>query len=399
MKQLFTLTLMVLLAGCSVMHPSAPQATNGRNGAFAGKSVAGKSVTRGLYEFTIDYAAPFTVSKDQARTGTCWCFATIAMLESDILRNTGQELDLSEMWVVRNTYPQKADIYVRQHGNATLGQGALGHHAINTIRDFGLMPESVYSGKKDESAGHNHSALFSEITNTLDQMNNGAELKKNPGWRNDFQGLVDDHLTEPPETFNYNGQTYTPQEFAKNVAQINPDDYVYFVSGTHNPFYEQCRLEVPDNWDFYRGFYNVPLDDLQGIADYALKNGIAFGWDGDVSERFYPNQFCILPTDQTMTAGDVVELPIEEINVTQELRQQWFNDFTSTDDHLMLVWGLASDQNGNKYYVTRDSRGPRSNMYEGSFFMSESYLRGKMLLLIINKDGVPPELAKKCGIK
>ncbi len=366
------------------------------------------------YDFTTVVELPVTPVKNQASTGTCWNFATMSFLESEMLRKGKGEHDLSEMYVVRHNYVNRMrDNYLRR-GRGNLGQGSLSHNAMDVIRDHGLMPESVYSGINYDSETHNHGEL-NRFVNAIGQV--PVDLRnESPEYLELVNSLLDIYLGPVPNNFTYEGKNYTPQSFASEM-EINPDDYVEITSFSHFPFYTKAPLEVPDNWA-HKHFYNVPIDEIIEIMDYALNNGYTVNWDGDVSEKGFShvNGVAINPsvdapaddystTDRArfedMSEKEIMdeafkfERPFPEVNVTQEIRQAGYEKFVTTDDHLMHVTGIAEDQNGTKYYITKNSWGTERNAFGGYLNMSESYVKAKTMFIMVHKDAIPSEIKSK----
>lgn len=349
----------------------------------------------GAYEFTVTKELGHTPVKNQARTGTCWCFATVSFLESETLRLGGESLDLSEMFIVNYNYRDKAENFVRMHGNATFGQGSLGHDVMKQLRNHGIVPESVYSGMVLGYDHHDHNELFRALKGVVDAV--VAARRPTIRWKDAFAGVINAYLGAPPDNFTYQGQFYTPKSFAENVVMVNPDDYVEVTSFTYAPFYKQCVVKVPDNWWYNDEFYNVPLDDLERIADHALENGYTVAWDGDVSEKHFSSRdkgYALLPKEDI--EGEITE-PVEEMDVTQENRQKSFDSYITTDDHLMHVVGLAKDQNGKTYYYIKNSGGDRGP-YNGYLFMSKPYYRMKTVAIMVHKDAIPSDIKAKLGL-
>ena len=322
-----------------------------------------------------------TSVKNQARTNTCWSFATTSFIESELLRMGKGEYDLSEMFIIRYNYTDRLkDNYLRQ-GKGNTDEGGQSHDWMKIFEEKGIVPDQVYPGLNYGSPTHNHSELNMMIKAVAEV----SVSKKNESdqYFKVVNSILDIYLGAVPETFTWKGETFTPLSFAKSLG-INPDDYVEITSMTHFPFYTQGVLEVPDNWRMNR-FYNVPLDELIQIMDYALKNGFTVNWDGDTSEDGFTNRkgVALFPTS----------------NVTQEMRQAMFENFTTTDDHLMHITGITNDQNGGKYYITKNSWGPESNKYGGYLNMSEQYVRAKTLFIMVNKNSIPPEIVKKLNIQ
>jgi bleomycin hydrolase len=358
------------------------------------------------YQFTVTKEVKRTPVKNQARTGTCWCFATISYLESEMLRTGKEETDLSEMFVVRHAYPKKAVNYVRLHGSATFGQGGQSHDVIEQIREFGIIPEEVYSGMKIGEKTHNHGEMVSVLQAMLDGVLKQRGSRLTPQWQEAFDAVLDVYLGESPKSFMYKGKTYTPKKFAEEYVGLNMDDYIELTSYSHHPYYQPCRLEIPDNWTLNDQYYNIPMDDFEAVIDFALENGYSVAWDGDVSERDFSSRetgYAVVPIqdweDKTQAERKmkVVE-PVEEKEITDAMRQETFDNFTTTDDHLMHIVGLAQDQNGARFYLTKNSSGP-DRIYDGYLYMSRAYVRLKSIAMMVHKDALPSKIKKKLGIK
>ncbi len=345
------------------------------------------------YNFKIEKKVECTEVKSQDRTGTCWSFATASFLESEMIRKGKDYHDLSEMFVVRNVYKDKAKNYVLRQGKANFSQGSLSHDLIKIAKRHGVVPESVYSGKLEGEQKHDHGEMAAVLKGMLDGVLKRKRLSQK--WSKAFDCVVDTYLGEAPEEFSYNGKTYTPKSFAAEM-DINPDDYVSITSYTHHPFYEPFVLEIPDN--FSNGsFYNVPISDLESIVDNAIKNGFSVAWDGDVSEKGFSakNGIAVLPKDNERE--DLFMKPAAELKVTQELRQETFESYATTDDHLMHLTGISKDQKGTKYYVIKNSWGEISD-FKGYLHMSESYFELKTVAVMVHKDAIPEGIAKKLAL-
>lgn len=365
-----------------------------------------KKEDKKAYEFTTESIVKHTPVKNQYWTGTCWCFATVSFLESEALRMDKGELDLSEMFIVRHTYPRKASNYIRLHGKANFSQGGQSHDVLNIVRDYGLALEKDYNGMRINEKRHNHSEMISVMSSMMDALLKGRGRKLTPRWMQALEAVLDVYLGKPVENFKYNGKTTTPKAFAKSIG-IDPDNYVEFTSYSIYPFYQKCRLEIPDNWDYNRDYYNVPIDDLERIADHALKNGYSIAWDGDVSEKEFSSRetgVAVVPVidyeDKTKEQkNEKPTEPVKEKEITQDMRQETFDNFTTTDDHLMHVVGLSHDQNGAKYYYTKNSGGTVDRAYDGFVYLSRPYFRLKTTALMVHKDAIPKDLKKKLNIK
>lgn len=369
------------------------------------------------YQFTEVVAVPATPVKNQAATGTCWCFATASFMESELLRKGKGTHDLSEMFIVRQKYTnQLQDNYIRG-GKGNIGQGSLSHTFTNAYRQVGIVPEEVYSGISYNSPTHNHS----EMSKFLSAIANVAvsAKKRSPEYNELIENLFDTYLGKLPEKFTYQGKEYTPKTYAASLG-LNMDDYVELTSFNHHPYYTQFDMEVPDNWE-HQLMYNVPLDEMIESVDYALNNGYSVCWDGDVSEKgfSFKNGVAINPevtkvedlsnTDRArfekMDAKERLEevykyeQPYPEVLVTPEVRQEGFEAFVTTDDHLMHLTGITKDQNGTTYYVTKNSWGTDRNKFGGYLNMSESFVRAKTIYVMMHKDALPKAIKTKLGIK
>lgn len=342
------------------------------------------------YNFTMQDNVTCTAVKNQQKTGTCWSFSTVSFLESELLRMGKPEYDLSEMYIVRNIYSDKARNYVLRQGKANFSEGSLAHDVIRGFKMFGIVPESVYSGKLSENSIHNHFEMEDAMKGMLD----GIIKQKRPSnkWPEALDCIMDTYMGEAPETFTWQGKQYTPQTFAASLG-LNPEDYVSLTSFSHHPFYEKCILEIPDNYS-NGSYYNLPLDELEAIVAHALANGYTIGWDGDVSEKGFSSQngMAIVPEDSSRK--DVFEKPGKEVMVDQANRQEAFESYATTDDHLMHLTGVAKDQNGISYYLTKNSWG-EGGEYKGFLYMSSSYFRLKTVGIMVHKDAIPADIAKK----
>ena len=369
------------------------------------------------YLFTVTDSVPVTPVKNQARTGTCWCFATTSFMEAELLRKGKGEHDLSEMFIVRQKLKnQLEDNYLRR-GNGNIGPGSLSPSYIHAFRQVGIVPEEVYNGINYDSKTHNHGELMPMLHAVADV----AIKSKNrsPQYYQVVDGILDTYLGKVPEKFTYEGKEYTPKSFAQSLG-LNMDDYVNLTSFTHHPYYESFILEVPDNWE-HASMYNLPLDELMQTIDGALSNGYSVCWDGDVSEkgfafkngaainpeindlsRFEPADTALFSAMKPSERLDEIlkfEKPYPEVAVTPEIRQKGFESFVTTDDHLMHLTGIAKDQNGTKYYVTKNSWGTERNDNKGYLNMSDSFVRPKTIYVMMQKDALPKKLRKRLGIK
>ncbi|MBO5582101.1 MAG: aminopeptidase [Bacteroidales bacterium] len=389
--------------------------------AFAAASLGAQApkVKPADYQFTTVKEIPITSMKNQNRSGTCWCFSSLSFLESEVIKakNLKAEAypDFSEMFIVRHSYHDRAVKYVRLNGYLNMAQGSGFGDVLEVIRDYGLMPQSAYSGMNYGYELPVQGELDAVLRGYVEAVAKNPNRKLTPVWTKGFDGILDAYLGELPENFVENGVTYTAASY-RDAMGINPDDYVNISSYTHHPFYSQFAIEVEDNWRW--GLcYNLPLNEFMAVIDNAVENGYTVLWGGDVSEPgFTRDGLAILldteakPTtgsdqerwvgkaeDKPAAAAEKKELP-KELDVTQEIRQRMFDEKTSTDDHGMHLYGTAKDQNGTKYYLIKNSWGV-TGAYDGTWYMSENFVKGKTLNFVVNKKALPKDIAKKLGIK
>ncbi len=346
------------------------------------------------HEFTTIINLETTPVKYQGQTGTCWAFATSSFWESELMRLGKSGYDISEMYIARRAYEMKAENYIRFHGKTQFDEGGQAHDVLAVIKKYGFVPQTVYPEIRNENGKLNHREAVSVMKGILNGVLKNSSKTISGNWKKVISATLDIYFGEVPEKFIYNGKEYTPQSFAKE-SRLNPDDYIEITSYTHHPFYEKFVLEVPDNW-MYAGYYNVPLDDLMAIIDYALENGYTVDWDGDTGrDNFYRKKgYAVVPVDDKQS-GDEPEV---EKFITQEMRQRAFDNFDVTDDHLMHITGLAKNQKGTKFYYTKNSWGTKDKKFGGFWYMSESYVRLKTVAIMVHKNAVPPGIRKKLGI-
>ena len=357
------------------------------------------------YRFTTIKSLESTPVQNQNQTSTCWSFSSLSFFESELIRmGKGKEFNLSEMYVVRQVYPLKADNYIRMHGRTNFGEGGGFPDVIHVLKNYGMVPEEVYTGKKEADAPHNHKMLEKTLTNILRPAADDETQKIDFVFlHNTVSAACDEFLGKVPEKFEYKGKTYTPRTYAEATG-LNPDDYVFLTSFTHHPFYQPFVLEIPDNWN-WQTTYNLPLEDLRQVMSSAIDNGYTFAWGADVSEKGFmrADGLAIVPeTPYTaMTDEQKKELatkPQKQLNITQELRQRSFDNYETQDDHGMHVIGKVKDQNNTPYYLVKNSWGPLSNQCDGYFYASESYVLYKTTTIMLHKKAIPAAIAKKLGI-
>lgn len=366
------------------------------------------------YEFTVVKDIPATSVRDQSSSGTCWSFAGIAFLESELLRTGKGDHDLSEMWIARHAYLDKAEKYARMHGKAEYSQGGATHDVFNVIREHGIVPDEVYSGLQYGTDKHRHGELEAVLKGYMDGVIKNPNRSLTPVWQEGLNGILDAYLGPLPEKFTYQGKEYTPQSFAQSLG-LNMDDYISITSFSHHPFYTQFAVEVPDNWNWGLS-WNVPLDEFMQVINYSLENGYTVDWASDVSEPGfqYAKGFAVIPTTQvenmsgnerakweTMSARDRMSTatePITEMVITQESRQKGYDNYETTDDHGMQITGISKDQNGNVFYKVKNSWNT-DNIYDGYFYASAPFVASKTLNIVVHKNAIPKDVKKKLGIK
>ncbi len=357
------------------------------------------------YKFSVIKTNEATAIQNQNQTSTCWSFSSLSFFESELIRlGKGNQFNLSEMFVVNKVYSLKADNFMRMHGRTNFAEGGGFPDAIHVLKHYGMVPEEVYSGKKDLRAPHNHRLLETTLSNILKPCASDETQKIDFSFlHSTVTHAVDEFLGKVPESFEYKGKTYTPRSYADAMG-INADDYVFLTSFTHHPFYQEFVLEIPDNWNWQKA-YNLPLNDLSEVMRYAITNGYTFAWGADVSEKTFlrADALAIVPEKAwaDMSEEERKSLgtkPVKQLQITQEMRQKAFDNYETQDDHGMHVIGLTKDQNDTPYYLVKNSWGKESNQCDGYFYASESYVQFKTTSIMLHKKAIPPAIAKKLGI-
>lgn len=366
------------------------------------------------FVFTDVKINPTTPVKDQNKSGTCWCFAGTSHLEDEILHKGGKELDLSEMFTVRHCYLDKADKYIRTDGSINFAQGGSGSDVPYVFARYGAVPESVYGGLQYGEDKHSHYEMAGVLKAYLDAVLKNPNKRLSTAWKKGFEAILDAYLGPEPETFTVDGKTYTPKTYAESLG-LDMNDYVSITSFTHHPFYTTFPIEVADNW-LWAQSYNVPLNELSAITDAVIDAGYTLVWGADVSEGGFKwaKGYANMPKAKDQADMDGTELarwvkmsdkdraaqqfakegPCEEITVTQESRQEMFDRKETTDDHGMTIVGRAVDQNGNKWYKVKNSW-DTNQVYNGYFYVSEPFYLAKTMNIVVNKNAIPKDLAKK----
>lgn len=372
------------------------------------------SAQNAKYEFTTIKENPVTSVKNQYKSGTCWCYSALSFIESEILREKGDYVDLSEMFVVGKSYRDRAVKYVRLDGHLNFGAGSSFGDVLHVIEDYGIVPQEAMPGMNYGTEMPEQAELDAALKGYVSAIATNPNRKLTTAWLNGFDGIVEAYLGEYPETFKVGHKKFTPQEYRDHLG-IDVKDYVNLSSFSHHPFYSQFIIEVPDNWRWDTA-YNLPIDELMAVMFNAIENGYTFAWGSDVSEKgFTRSGVAVMPveekkkaagSDQERWVGKSTEekteetkpeLP-EEIFATQEMRQEGYDRKTTTDDHGMHVYGLAQDQNGNKYFMVKNSWGD-AGKYNGIWYASDAFVRYKTLNIVVHKDALPKDIKKKLGIK
>ena len=368
--------------------------------------------------FTTIKENPITSIKDQNRSGTCWDYSTISFFEAEILKATGKTYDLCESFVANKTYMERATQVVRFHGDCQFSQGGSAEDVLATMKKHGIVPEGTmpFPGSLYGDSLNNFNEFFSLMEPYVAAIAKSSAKKISGQWKVGLQGILDAYLGKCPEEFTYEGKKYTPQTFVKSLG-INLDDYVSITSYTHHPFYSAFAVEVQDNWRFPQS-YNLPMDEMMKVIDNAIEKGYTVAWGGDVSEDGFTRQGLAYAIDTKkteslqgsdmakwlkMTAAkkknliDSLGCNVPEITPTQELRQERFDNWELTDDHGMLIYGVAKDQNGKEYYMVKNSWG-ETGEYKGIWYMTKTFIAANTMDFLVNKNAIPKDIRKKLGI-
>jgi bleomycin hydrolase len=398
MKQIFI--ALVLVAGLFSVQLQAQDTLRNKKG--------------GNYHFKIEKDIEANEIENQNRTGTCWSFSALSFIESELIRNGKGKHDLSEMFIVRKAYEDKADLYVRMHGKINFGQGGAFHDIPHVIDQYGIVPEEVYQGLNYGEDNHNHSEMEAVLQAMLDAVIKNRQGRLTSSWKQAVKGVLDAYLGEVPEQFSYRGKQYSPKSFAEEL-DLEMNDYITLTSYTHQPFYSSFVLEVPDNW-MMKTAYNIPLDELQNCMEKAVMAGYSIAWAADVSEKGFSfrDGLAIVPEDESRLKvsgkdnkhfndagakkeGTQFDTPGPEKQIDQDMRQKAYDNYETTDDHGMHLTGLVKDQNGNKYFIVKNSWGT-ANDCDGYFYASMPYVRYKTMDIMLHKDALDKTLRKQLGL-
>ena len=400
MKKLMTLALLATMA-------LGAQAEEKKDSANSNKPV-----------FTTIKENPITSMKDQNRSGTCWDYSTLSFFEAEILKATGKTYDLCESFVANKTYMERAIQVVRYHGDCQFAQGGSAEDVLHTLKTHGICPEDAmpFPGSLYGDSLNNFNEFFSLLEPYVAAIAKSTAKKISNQWKVGLQGILDAYLGQCPEEFTYEGKEYTPKSFCQSLG-LNLDDYVNITSYTHHPFYTTFAVEVQDNWRFPQS-YNVPMDEMMQIIDNAIEQGYTVAWGGDVSEDGFTRQGLAYAVDgkatQSLRGSDMARwlkltaakrksvidslgVNVPEITPTQALRQERFDNWELTDDHGMLIFGVAKDQNGKEYYMVKNSWGETGD-YKGVWYMTKTFIAANTMDFLINKNAIPKNIRKKLGL-
>lgn len=400
MKKTFVVALLALLA-------IGANAADKKEGATSNKPV-----------FTVVKQIPITSIKDQNRSGTCWDYSTLSYFEAEILKKTGKTYDLCESFVANKTYMERAIQVVRFHGDCQFAQGGSAYDVLHTLETHGICPESAmpFPGSLYGDSLNNFNEFFSLLEPYVNGIARNKANKISGQWKQGLQGILDAYLGKCPETFTYEGKQYTPKSFAASLG-LNWSDYVTITSYTHHPFYSQFAVEVQDNWRFPLS-YNLPMDEMMRIIDNAVMNGYTVAWGGDVSESGFTRKGLAYMVDgkkvESMKGSDMAHwlglsaakkkdiidslgVNVPEVVPTQQQRQERFDNWELTDDHGMLIFGIAKDQNGKEYYMVKNSWGETGD-YKGIWYMTKNFIAANTMDYMVNKNAIPKDIRKKMGL-
>ena len=402
LKFIFNMNKNLLLAAVMMLLPGTMVAQE--------KPAAAKNDT---VQFTVVKANPITSIKDQNRSGTCWDYSSLGFFEAELLRLGKGTYDLCESFVAYHTYMDRAEKAIRMHGDVSFSQGGSFYDVLYCMRHYGIVPQEAmpFPGSLYGDSLFNFNTLDAQASAYVKSIAN-SQMKKIPlTWKSTLSNIYAGYFGELPKTFTYKGKSYTPESFQKSLG-LNLDDYVSLTSFTHHPFYSKFVIEVQDNWRWAES-YNLPLDEFMTVMESAVRNGYTFAWGADVSETgFSRNGIATVPAKSyknDLTGSDAARWmgtngkqmkeadSKDELTITQQLRQTAYDNWETTDDHGMVIYGLAKDSQGKEYFMVKNSWGEYGR-YKGSFYASKPYVAYKTMNILINKNAIPKDIRKKLGI-
>ena len=405
MKKIYSIAAMIACVTTAMAQPAAT----------AEKT---DSVNKNKPVSTVIKENPITSVKNQARSGTCWNYSTLSFFEAEILKKKNKTYDLCEMFVCNKNYMDRAVVKVRMHGDAQFSQGGSAYDVLYVLKTYGICPEEAMPapGTMYGDTLNNFNEFFGVMEPYVEAVAKSEAKTITPTWKNGLQGILDAYLGKCPETFKYEGKTYTPTQFAQSLG-LDWNDYVTITSYTHHPFYTAFPVEVQDNWRQPHS-WNLPMDEMAAVIDNAIMNGYTVAWGGDVSESGFTRNGLALLIDEKAPQGlegsdmakwlkltaaekkDKIKeagVTVKELTPSQEQRQKEYDNWTLTDDHGMLIYGIAKDQTGREYYMVKNSWGT-DNEYKGTWYMSKNFIIAKTMDYMVNKNAIPKDIRKKLGI-
>ena len=405
MKKIYSIAAMIACVTTAMAQPAAT----------AEKT---DSVNKNKPVFTVIKENPITSVKNQARSGTCWNYSTLSFFEAEILKKKNKTYDLCEMFVCNKNYMDRAVVKVRMHGDAQFSQGGSAYDVLYVLKTYGICPEEAMPapGTMYGDTLNNFNEFFGVMEPYVEAVAKSEAKTITPTWKNGLQGILDAYLGKCPETFKYEGKTYTPTQFAQSLG-LDWNDYVTITSYTHHPFYTAFPVEVQDNWRQPHS-WNLPMDEMAAVIDNAIMNGYTVAWGGEVSESGFTRNGLALLIDEKAPQGlegsdmakwlkltaaekkDKIKeagVTVKELTPSQEQRQKEYDNWTLTDDHGMLIYGIAKDQTGREYYMVKNSWGT-DNEYKGTWYMSKNFIIAKTMDYMVNKNAIPKDIRKKLGI-
>ena len=405
MKKIYSIAAMIACVTTAMAQPAAT----------AEKT---DSVNKNKPVFTVIKENPITSVKNQARSGTCWNYSTLSFFEAEILKKKNKTYDLCEMFVCNKNYMDRAVVKVRMHGDAQFSQGGSAYDVLYVLKTYGICPEEAMPapGTMYGDTLNNFNEFVGVMEPYVEAVAKSEAKTITPTWKNGLQGILDAYLGKCPETFKYEGKTYTPTQFAQSLG-LDWNDYVTITSYTHHPFYTAFPVEVQDNWRQPHS-WNLPMDEMAAVIDNAIMHGYTVAWGGDVSESGFTRNGLALLIDEKAPQGlegsdmakwlkltaaekkDKIKeagVTVKELTPSQEQRQKEYDNWTLTDDHGMLIYGIAKDQTGREYYMVKNSWGT-DNEYKGTWYMSKNFIIAKTMDYMVNKNAIPKDIRKKLGI-
>ncbi len=368
--------------------------------------------------FTTVKDARITSIKNQANSGTCWAYSGQSFLEDELIRTGKGDYDLSEMFVVSHTYRDKGRKYVRLHGKLNFAQGGSFYDVLYVLKNYGAVPRSVLPGLNYGTTKNQHGEMEAGLKAFLDAIITNPNGKLSTAWYPAFESIIDQYLGKLPEEFTFKGKKYTPKSYAQALG-LNADDYVSLTSFTHHPFYSKFALEIEDNWRWAES-YNLPIDELMRTMENAIDKGYTIAWGSDVSEQGFTRDGIAVLADveeietkgsdqarwvglnrgerHTLLQKLIHSANVPEIDPTQEYRQKGYDNFELTDDHGMVIYGIAKNQIGRKFFMVKNSWG-ETGEYKGHWYASYNFVKGKTMNIVLHRSAIPEDIAKKLGIK